>query len=70
MHKGRQDVTGIDVRVEGTQDPERPWPYRSIVLHFTIRGRGVSETAVERAVALSTYRYCSAIATVRGVVVI
>jgi len=67
MHKGRQDVTGIDVRVEGTQDPERPWPYRSIVLHFTIRGRGVSETAVERAVALSTDRYCSAIATVRGV---
>ncbi len=67
LRKGRQDVTGIDVRVEGTQDPEQPWPYRSITLHFTIRGRGVSETAVERAIALSTDRYCSAIATVRGV---
>lgn len=67
MRKGRQDIRGIDVRVEGTQDPERPWPYRSIVLHFTIHGRSVSETAVERAVALSTARYCSAIATVRGV---
>ncbi len=67
LRKGRQDVTGIDVRVEGTQDAEQPWPYRSIVLHFTIRGRAVSETAVERAIALSTDRYCSAIATVRGV---
>lgn len=67
LRKGRQDVTGIDVRVEGEQDAEQPWPYRSIVLHFTIRGRGVSETAVERAIALSTDRYCSAIATVRGV---
>jgi putative redox protein len=36
-------------------------------LHFTIRGGGVSETAVKRAIALSTDRYCSAIATVRGV---
>ncbi|MDQ3492631.1 MAG: OsmC family protein [Chloroflexota bacterium] len=67
LRKGRQDVTAIDVRVEGTQDAEQPWPYRSIVLHFTIRGRAVSETAVERAIALSTDRYCSAIATVRGV---
>ncbi len=67
LRKGRQDVTGIDVRVEGTQDPQQPWPYRSIVLHFTIRGRDVSESAVERAIALSAERHCSAIATVRGV---
>lgn len=67
LRKGRQDVTGVDVRVEGTQDPEQPWPYRSIVLHFTIQGRGVSEVAVERAIRLSTGRYCSALATVRGV---
>jgi putative redox protein len=67
LRKGRQDVTGIDVRVQGEQDAEQPWPYRSIVLHFTIQGRDVSETAVERAIALSTQRYCSAIATVRGV---
>jgi len=67
LRKGRQDVTGIDVRVDGTQDTEQPWPYRSVALHFTIRGRAVSETAVERAIALSTERYCSAIATVRGV---
>lgn len=67
LRKGRQEVSGIDVRVDGTQDPEQPWPYRSIALHFTIRGGGVSETAVKRAIALSTDRYCSAIATVRGV---
>ncbi len=67
LRKGRQDLTGIGIRVEGTQAPERPWPYRSIVLHFTIHGRGVSERAVERAIALSTARYCSAIATVSGV---
>lgn len=67
LRKGRQDVTGIDVRVDGTQDPARPWPYRSIALHFTIHGRGVSEKAVTRAIALSTGRYCSALATVRGV---
>lgn len=67
LRKGRQDLTGLDVRVDGDQDPEQPWPYRSITLHFTIRGRGVSERSVERAIALSTERYCSAIATVRGV---
>jgi putative redox protein len=65
--KARMAVTGIDVAVSGVQAADPPWPYERVELHFTIRGSGLRRPQLERAVRLSTDRYCSVIATIRGV---
>jgi len=67
LRKARQDVTDIKVRVQGEQDPDPPWAYRRITVHFVVAGARLRRSAVERAVRLSCDRYCSAIATLRGV---
>lgn len=67
LRKQRQEVDAIDVRVTGEQAADPPWPFRRIELEFTIRGKGISVPLAERAVQLSEERYCSVIATVRGV---
>ena len=67
LRKQRQDVRHVDVEVSGEQATEQPWPFVRISLVYRVVGRSVGSDAVERAVALSAERYCSAIATVRGV---
>jgi putative redox protein len=70
LRKQRQPVTAVDVRIDGDQLAEAPWAFTAIHITYVVRGRGVDPTAVERAVRLSTERYCSVIATVRGVATI
>jgi putative redox protein len=63
LRKSRQDVAAIDVGVDGEQQAEAPWTFQRVALRFTVRGRGLSVPAVERAVALSVERYCSVLST-------
>lgn len=65
LRKKRQDVTAIEVAVDGDQQPDPPWTFRRVVLRFTVRGRDLDREAVERAVALSIDRYCSVLSTIR-----
>ncbi|MDQ3938039.1 MAG: OsmC family protein [Chloroflexota bacterium] len=67
MRKRRQDLASLDVTVEGQQADEAPWAYERIALHFRLQGRRLPLRAVERVVRLSCVRYCSVLATVRGV---
>ncbi|MDA8201727.1 MAG: OsmC family protein [Chloroflexi bacterium] len=67
LRKQRQPVTGVQVRLDGQQLDEAPWAFTRITLTYVVCGRGVDPTAVERAVRLSSEKYCSVIATVRGV---
>jgi putative redox protein len=67
LRKQRQPVRGVDALVAGEQAEAAPWPFIRIRITFVVRGRGVSLQAVERAVKLSMDKYCSAVATVRGV---
>ena len=66
LQKGRHPLEGVEVRVTGEQSSEAPYAYHTIAVHFIVRG-SVRKAAVERAVRLSCERYCSVIATVRGV---
>ena len=66
LWKGRQEVGGLEVRVVGTQQAERPWPFRDVRLHYVVTGRDLNPGLVRRAVRLSHERYCSVIATIRG----
>ena len=66
LRKKRQDVTAIDVVVDGDQQPDPPWTFRRLELRFAVRGRDLEREAVERAVALSIDRYCSVLSTIRA----
>jgi len=65
--KQRQDVTALSVAVAGEQDTDAPWAFHAVVLRFTIYGRGLDATALRRAIDLAVDRYCSVVATIRGI---
>ncbi len=67
LRKRRHELSALDVTVEGEQADEAPWAYRRIALHFRVQCTGLSAPVLERVVRLSAVRYCSVLATVRGV---
>jgi putative redox protein len=67
LRKQRQDLRGLEVRVTSVQDPDPPWTFRSIHLHFVLTGT-VDERKAARAIELSENKYCSVAATIRSVV--
>lgn len=67
LEKKRQALTGLEIRVQGQQDAEPPWAFRKIQVTYIVRGRGLSEKAVQQAIELSEEKYCSVAATLRGV---
>jgi putative redox protein len=66
LEKKRQKLTGLEVTVTGEQEPDPPWTYRKIHVHYVVRGKGLREKAVRDAIELSDEKYCSVSATLRG----
>jgi len=66
LHKKREQVTAYRVEIRSERREEHPRAFRRIELKHIIRGHNVSVEAVERAIALSRDKYCSAVATVRA----
>lgn len=60
LRKSRQDVSEVLVDVDAERAPADPKVFTRIHFHFTVKGRGVRPEAVERAIALSAEKYCSA----------
>lgn len=60
LKRGRQDVTGCEVKVQADRAETDPKVFTRIHLHFTVRGRKLAEATVSRAIALSHEKYCSA----------
>jgi putative redox protein len=60
LKRGRLDVRGCRVKVSAERAPEDPKVFTRIQLHFIVTGAGLSAGAVERAIALSHDKYCSA----------
>lgn len=65
LRKQRQDLRGLDVRIETDQEEDPPWAFTRIVMHFTITG-DVDERKAERAVDLSEQKYCAVAASLRS----
>ena len=59
LRRGRHDVRGCRVRITAERAPVDPKVFTAIHLHFAVSGN-VPADAVERAVALSHEKYCSA----------
>ena len=60
LKRGRHEVTGCQVKVSAERAPQDPKVFTRIQLHFIVSGRQLAAAAVERAIALSHERYCSA----------
>ncbi|HKX41259.1 MAG TPA: OsmC family protein [Burkholderiaceae bacterium] len=60
LQRGRHDVRGCRVVVTSERAATDPKVFTKIHLHFIVRGVGLTEAAVERAVKLSHDKYCSA----------
>ena len=60
LRRGRHEVRGCAVRLSSERASEDPKVFTAIHMHFTVTGRGVPASAVERAIQLSHDKYCSA----------
>ena len=60
LKRGRHDVRSCRVKVTSERAPQDPKVFTTIHLHFVVGGKGLSAAAIERAIALSHDRYCSA----------
>ncbi len=60
LEKQRQAVTGVEVTVRVERAPEPPMVFTRIQVAYQVRGKNLSEKAVQRAIELSETKYCSA----------
>lgn len=63
LRKKRQNVSGLEIQVTGEKADSHPHIYKNVHIEYVVRGKGIQEEAVERAVALSLDKYCSVGAT-------
>lgn len=60
LKRGRHDVRGCQVKLTAERAATEPKVFTAIHMHFAVSGRGLTQAVVERAVALSHEKYCSA----------
>ena len=60
LKRGRHDVRGCSVKLTSERAPADPKVFTRIHMHFVVTGRGLAASAVERAIAMSHEKYCSA----------
>lgn len=59
LKKARQPLGGCEVEIEAERAETDPKVFTRIHMRFSLRGEGLSEKHVDRAVSLSTEKYCS-----------
>ena len=60
LKKSKQDVIDFEVRVEAEREEKHPRVFQEVNIHYIIKGRNICESHVERAIELSTEKYCGA----------
>ncbi len=60
LKRGRHDVRGCSVKLTSERAPVDPKVFTKIHMHFSVTGKGLAASAVERAIAMSHDKYCSA----------
>ncbi len=60
LQKSRQEVTDCEVKLEADRADAVPAIFTKIRMHFIVKGRGLKDSYVRRAVDLSAEKYCSA----------
>jgi putative redox protein len=60
LKKSRQHVTNCEVKINAERAAENPKVFTKIHFHFIVTGKDLKPEQVERAIQLSSEKYCSA----------
>ena len=60
LKKSRVDLVDCEVEIVAERADDIPKAFTRSHAHYTVRGRGIKPTQVERAINLSVEKYCSA----------
>ena len=60
LKRGRHDVRGCSVKLTTERAETDPKVFTTIHMHFTLTGKNLPAAAIERAIAMSHEKYCSA----------
>lgn len=60
LKKTRQDIVDCEVAIKAERANTEPKVFTKLHMHFTVSGNNLSEKKVEKAIALSADKYCSA----------
>jgi putative redox protein len=60
LRKGRYDVRDCELQLSAERAGTDPKVFTRIHVHFVVKGKGLTDTAVQRAIELSAEKYCSA----------
>jgi putative redox protein len=60
LKKSRQNITDCVAEISSERAEGIPKVFKKIHIHFIVSGEGLDKTVVERAIKLSSEKYCSA----------
>ena len=60
LKKSKQDIKDFEVRIEAEREDNHPKVFKEVNIRYIIKGRKINESQVERAIELSTEKYCGA----------
>ena len=59
LKKARQDIAGCHCEIDSDRADEPPRRFTGLRMKFVVRGKGLSEKQVKKAIDLSVEKYCS-----------
>lgn len=68
LQKKRQEVTNFEVQVHADRAEEHPKVFTHVTVNYLVVGHNIESSAVERAIELSTSKYCPSHAMLRKAV--
>lgn len=60
LKRGRQEIAGCEVKLTAERADTDPKVFTRINFHYVVKGRDLKPESVERAIQLSSEKYCSA----------
>ena len=60
LRKGRQEITDCVAHIDAERADQDPKVFTRIHVHFIVSGKNLNPAQIERAIALSAEKYCSA----------
>ena len=67
LKKQRQKLDDVEIELDAKRKEGYPSPYETIHMHFIVTGRSLDPNKVERAIKLSSEKYCGVHATIEEV---
>jgi putative redox protein len=68
LEKQRQNVKDLSVTAESIRDPDPPWTFRKIHIHYKVSGHELDPGKVAKAIELAEGKYCGVFSTLRSAV--